>query len=108
MSIATFYIGQPYLADGPFIFAPAPIPGPAESTTLCIFLTPQVRDRPPYLPNSSPREYGLMRHFENRLRGVLVWLRNDGTYVVDTICNYEAAMTQPPRPSSLTTPLAPT
>ena len=62
---------------------------------LALFLTPQVRDRPPYLPDSNRREYGLMRHFENRLRGVLVWERNDGTYVVDTTCNYEAAMTQP-------------
>lgn len=62
---------------------------------VCIFLTPQVRDRPPYLPNSSAREYGLMRHFENRLRGVLVWERNDGSYAVDTPCNYEAAQTQP-------------
>ena len=62
---------------------------------LCIFLTPQVRDRPPYLPNSTPREYGLMRHYENRLRGVLVWERNNGQYCVDTICNYEAAQTQP-------------
>jgi hypothetical protein len=62
---------------------------------LCIFLTPQVRDRPPYLPDSSARQVGLMRHFENRLRGVLVWERNDGTYVVDTVCNYEAAMTEP-------------
>lgn len=66
-----------------------------DAVTLCIFLTPQVRDRPPYLPDSSARQVGLMRHFENRLRGVLVWLRNDGTYVVDTPCNYEAAMTQP-------------
>lgn len=73
-------------------------PGSATSVTgsaLAIFLTPQVRDRPPYLPDSSARQVGLMRHFENRLRGVLVWERNDGTYVVDTVCNYEAAMTQP-------------
>ena len=62
---------------------------------LAIFETPQVRDRPPYLPDSSARQVGLMRHFENRLRGVLVWLRNDGTYCVDTPCNYELAMTQP-------------
>ena len=62
---------------------------------LALFITPEVRDRPPYLPDSSRREVMLMRHYENRLRGVLVWLRNDGTYVVDTICNYEAAMTQP-------------
>lgn len=98
---------------GPIIFEGAnPTPLPAQGTGsgltplfaspaegafdgLCIFVTPQVRDRPPYLPNSSPAQVGLMRHFENRLRGVLVWLRNDGTYVVDTTCNYEAAMTEP-------------
>jgi hypothetical protein len=62
---------------------------------LALFITPQVRDRPPYLPTSSRREVMLMRHFENRLRGVLVWERNDGTFCVDTTCNYEAAMTQP-------------
>lgn len=67
----------------------------ATANALALFITPQVRDRPPYLPDSSPRQYGLMRHFENRLRGVLVWERNDGTYVVDTTCNYEAAMTEP-------------
>lgn len=64
-------------------------------SALASFLTPQVRDRPPFLPDSSAAQVGLMRHFENRLRGVLVWLRNDGTYCVDTPCNYEAAMTQP-------------
>lgn len=62
---------------------------------LCIFETPQVRDRPPYLPNSSPAQVGLMRHYENRLRGVLVWQRNDGTFVQDTPSNYEAAQTNP-------------
>ena len=70
-----------------------PIPEPV--SPYCLFLTPQVRDRPPYLPDSTRREIMLMRHFENRLRGVLVWERNDGTYVVDTTCNYEAAMTEP-------------
>jgi hypothetical protein len=68
---------------------------PSTEDAFASFLTPQVRDRPPYLPDSSRREIMLMRHFENRLRGVLVWERNDGTYCVDTVCNYEAAMTQP-------------
>jgi hypothetical protein len=62
---------------------------------LALFIPPQVRDRPPYLPTSSRREVMLMRHFENRLRGVLVWEVSDGTYRVDTPCNYEAAQTQP-------------
>jgi hypothetical protein len=75
-------------------FGSAGFPAPP-TNGLCIFLTPQVRDRPPYLPSSSAMATNLMRHFENRLRGVLVWLRNDGTYCVDTPCAYEAAMTQP-------------
>ena len=62
---------------------------------LVIFETPNVRDRPPYLPDSSRREIMLMRHFENRLRGVLVWRRSDGTFCVDTPCNYEKAQTNP-------------
>jgi hypothetical protein len=62
---------------------------------LMLFETPQIRDRPPYLPDSSQRQIGLMRHYENRLRGVNVWKRSDGTYCVDTICNYEAAQTHP-------------
>ena len=64
-------------------------------TTYCIFETPQVRDRPPYLPDSSPQQVGLLRHFENRLRGVIVFKNNDGTYAVDTPCNYESAQTNP-------------
>ena len=91
--IGAFYLAEPYLADGPLAVVIPPAPPSFDG--LAIFLTPQVRDRPPYLPNSSRREIMLMRHFENRLRGVLVWLRNDGTYCVDTICNYEAAQTQP-------------
>jgi hypothetical protein len=62
---------------------------------LALFITPQVRDRPPYLPNSSASQVGLMRHYENRLRGVIVWQRNDGSFAVDTPCNYESAQTQP-------------
>lgn len=84
--------GTGLYGDGPYGGGPLPIP---ESTTLALFITPQVRDRPPYLPDSPRREVMLMRHFENRLRGVLVWERNDGTYCVDTTCNYEAAQTQP-------------
>jgi hypothetical protein len=64
-------------------------------TTYCIFETPQVRDRPPYLPDSSRREIMLMRHFENRLRGIMVVQNNDGTFAVDTPANYEAAQTNP-------------
>ena len=62
---------------------------------LAVFEPPQVRDRPPYLPDSSRREIMLWRHFENRLRGVNVWQRNNNTYCVDTVCNYEDAQTHP-------------
>jgi hypothetical protein len=64
-------------------------------TYYCIFETPQVRDRPPYLPDSSRVQVMLWRHFENRLRGVNVWQRSDGTFCVDTPANYEAAQTNP-------------
>lgn len=60
-----------------------------------IFEPPWVRDRPPYLPESTHREIMLWRHFENRLRGVNVWQRNDGTFVQDTPSNYEIAQTHP-------------
>ncbi len=72
-----------------------PPKAPVAYNGLQLFETPQVRDRPPYLPDSDRRQIMLMRHFETRLRGVSVWKRNDGTYCVDTICNYEAAQTHP-------------
>jgi hypothetical protein len=61
----------------------------------CIFEPPVVRDRAPYLPDSTQAEYNLWRHFENRLRGVNVWQRSDGTFCVDTPANYESAQTHP-------------
>lgn len=70
-----------------------PIPPIFDGT--CIFEPPWVRDRAPYLPDSSQAEYNLWRHFENRLRGVNVWQRSDGTFCVDTPANYEAAQTHP-------------
>ena len=85
------FYGAGYYGEGGAI----PPVTPPISTIYQTFITPVVRDRPPYLPDSSPRQIGLMRHFENRLRGVLVWEVSDGTYRVDTPCNYEAAMTQP-------------
>ena len=72
----------PYVAQPPFSYTP-------------IFECPQVRDRPPYLPDSTQAEYRLWRHFENRLRGVNVWQRSDGTFCVDTPVNFEAAQTHP-------------
>lgn len=71
--------------------------GTGQGTTVLplvtVFETPQVRDRPPYLPESTRREVMLWRHYKNRLRGVLVWQRSDGTFCVDSPCNYEAAQT---------------
>jgi hypothetical protein len=78
-----------------FTLPPAPVvPVPYYGPDV-IFECPQVRDRPPYLPDSSPRQVMLMRHFENRLRGVNVFQRSDGTFCVDTPANYEAAQTHP-------------
>ena len=48
------------------------------------FTPPTVRDRPPFLPDSTPDQVDLYRHYENRLRGVNVWKLSDGTYVQDT------------------------
>lgn len=73
---------------------PVPTPVPVYGGT-CIFEPPVVRDRAPYLPDSTQAEYNLWRHFENRLRGVNVWQRSDGSFCVDTAANYESAQTHP-------------
>ena len=89
----TAYGTIPYGGTG--AFTPPYVPPPVGPTEPIIFQTPVVRDRPPFLPDSPPRGYALMRHYENRLRGVIVWELDDGTFAVDTPCNYEAAQTQP-------------
>lgn len=48
------------------------------------FTPPLVKDRPPFNPDSTPMEKSLWAHFENRLRGVNVWIMSDGSVVQDT------------------------
>lgn len=48
------------------------------------FVTPKVCDEPPYLPDSTPTQIGLWRHYAPGCRGVNVFLLSDGTYVQDT------------------------
>ena len=48
------------------------------------FSPPLIKDRPPFLPDSSELEKSLWAHFENRIRGVNVWIISDGSVVQDT------------------------
>jgi hypothetical protein len=48
------------------------------------FTPPLVQDRPTFLPDSTEMEKGLWQHFENRIRGVNVWILSDGSVVQDT------------------------
>lgn len=48
------------------------------------FTPPLVKDRPPFLPDSSEVQKELWQHFENRYRGVNVWLLTNGEVVQDT------------------------
>lgn len=51
--------------------------------TLIIFTPPLVKDRPPILPEPHPGNE-LWLHYENRYRGVNVWILSDGSVVQDT------------------------
>ena len=51
---------------------------------MATFTPPLVKDRPTYNPDSTPVEKELWRHFENRERGVNVWILSDGSVVQDT------------------------
>ena len=48
------------------------------------FTPPLVKDRPPFLPDSTELEKSLWLHFENRERGVNVWILSDGNVIQDT------------------------
>ena len=52
--------------------------------TVYTFTPPLVKDRPPFLDDSSVVQKELWRHFENRERGVNVWILSDGSVVQDT------------------------
>ena len=53
------------------------------STLRLIFTPPLVKDRPPILPEPHPGNE-LWLHYENRYRGVNVWILSDGSVVQDT------------------------
>ena len=94
MSYGTFAYGTA-LYGGTGTATPVAPTTPVELGALVTFQTPRVQDEPPFLPDSPMRQVGLMRHYENRIRGVNVWERSDGSFCVDTGCNYESAMTSP-------------
>jgi hypothetical protein len=48
------------------------------------FTPPLVKDRPPFLPETPEIAKELWQHFENRIRGVNVWIMSDGSVVQDT------------------------
>lgn len=48
------------------------------------FTPPLVKDRPPFLGDSTQAQKDLWRHYENRERGVNVWIMSDGSVVQDT------------------------
>lgn len=48
------------------------------------FTPPLVQDRPTFLPDSTDDQKDLWRHFENRYRGVNVWILSDNSVVQDT------------------------
>jgi hypothetical protein len=48
------------------------------------FTPPLVQDRPTYNEDSSELQRSLWQHFENRYRGVNVWILSDGSVVQDT------------------------
>ena len=49
-----------------------------------LFTPPLVRDRPPFNPDSTELEKSLWAHFENRERGVNVWILANNEVVQDT------------------------
>ena len=48
---------------------------------MSVFTPPTVKDVPAFLPDSTPEQKELWRHYENRMRGVNVWLLSDGNVV---------------------------
>ena len=51
---------------------------------MSIFTPPLIKDVPAYLPDSTQDQKDLWRHYEQRIRGVNVWILSDGNVVQDT------------------------
>jgi len=64
-----------------FTIVPAIFSGGAYGTN---FTPPLIQDRPPFNPDSTELQKELWLHFENRIRGVNVWIMSDGSIVQDT------------------------
>lgn len=75
-------------------------------STGVFFFTPQVRDEPPFLSDSTPTQVGLWRHYAPGIRGVTVFLLNTGAYVQDT-ATPENANVNVPYPINFNYPDAP-
>lgn len=71
-----------------------------------VFSPPVVYDRPTYLPDSSPQQVALQRHYAPRARGVNVFVLSDGTVVQDTATS-ENSNTNIPLPWILNDPGGP-
>jgi hypothetical protein len=51
---------------------------------MATFTPPLIQDRPTFNPDSTEIQKELWQHFENRIRGVNVWIMSDGSVVQDT------------------------
>jgi hypothetical protein len=56
----------------------------AGAPTGYVFTPPLIKDRPTFLDDSTQDQKDLWRHYENRYRGVNVWILSDGSVVQDT------------------------
>jgi hypothetical protein len=74
--------------------------------TSYIFTTPTVGDEPPYLPDSTPIQIGLWRHYAPGIRGVNVFLLSNDTFVQDT-ATAENQNTNIPYPIDFNNPSSP-
>ena len=86
---ASFVASASMAATGALIPPYVPVVGPI------YFRTPSVKDEAPYLPDSSPSQVRLFRHYENRRRAVNVWQRSDGTFCQDTPTSSDTDQTSP-------------
>jgi hypothetical protein len=55
--------------------------GSGGASTGYVFTPPLIKVVPTFLPDSTPLEKSLWLHFENRVRGVNVWILSDGSVV---------------------------
>ena len=88
------YSGEPFVPPTPTAFVPydsaldydSALHYDAGESIGVFFFPPTIADEPPFLYNgdSSPIQISLWRHYAPGVRGVNVFLLNNGTYVQDT------------------------